>query len=97
MHCHAQTSDWVSNSGDFGGKFTFLDVQEFDYVADSGDPHSRNDQQERFRQMNQLVELVDGPGVYKDFVDSLYGGTGPTQTRAARNQAKMAGDLATVS
>ena len=72
MHCHAKLGDWALNNGDFGGKFVFFDVQAYDFATEYGQPYGRAEQQERFRVMNQMVQLVDGPGAHSSFIDSIY-------------------------
>ena len=74
MHCHAKLGDWALKNGDFGGKFVFFDVQSYDFVAEFGQPFGRAEQQEKFRVMNQMVKLVDGPGAHSSFIDTIYPG-----------------------
>ena len=72
MHCHGRSKDWKVSGGDAGGKFVFFDAPAYQY-RDSSGPHSFPGQQERFRRMNQMVQLThQKTGPYVDFINSLY-------------------------
>ena len=72
MHCHGRIKDGKVNGSDAGGKLVFFDAPAYQYRGYSG-PHSLAGQQEKFRRMNQMVQLTHHhTGPYVDFINSLY-------------------------
>jgi hypothetical protein len=73
-YCHSQRHDSGFNLADVNGQFVTLDPHEYKFPA-SG-PYSLDNQQERFRQLNEIISFAQRhTGQAWELMDSIYPST----------------------